>query len=495
MQLRFLQLATCILMLATALSWTSRVEAGPIEQLVQVAMHPSNSDSIVLRYVNGGGGFFYTADGGRNWKLLCNAAVERTLAPSALAIAGDGKVLIGTRSGVLQDDGTGCGWQREPALAGKYVSDFAVHPTDPNVMFAATATVGDGAMNGILRRDEGGVWSEFGVQSVLPITKLQVVSTDHGLRFYTSATKGANVVVRTSDDDGKTWDERPVSNADGQATLQKVDPSDPERLLVAVSRPEADDTLLVSVDGGHSYREYLTITELGSVAVAPDGRVWIADTGGSTGTSTTEGIWSAASMGLPPEHISEAQVACLSHQAASDTLYACERWRFGPYNLQRGCVASTFQLYTVSQFVSCAGADMASTCEAQLCADYCRFDHFPATPVCAAYDTDVCGPNAVMGGLNPVAAAGSCESSTTPGDGGAARISDAGAGSSEGGQGTPGREAADAGRGSSTKKDSTGGCSALAHGGRSPLWLALVLLASALGARRERLGRSGARRA
>jgi hypothetical protein len=462
------------LILATPWLCTSLAHASPVEQLTQVALHPLDANIQVVRYFNGRGGLFYTADGGRNWKLLCSASIDRMVTPTALAISHDGHTLIGTTSGLWQDDGAGCAWIKDPALIGRYISDLARDPQHPELLFAVTANASAGSSNGMLRRNPDGSWSDFGTQTPLSITRMRTVSTPEGARYYQSAQMDPSAVIRVSDDEGQTWREHPIADADiatSLVRLQAVDATRPDRIVISVERPEGDDQVLVSTDQGATFTAYLKVTELSGVLLAPDGRIWISDSGGTKNDSTTEGIWHAANLDVAPQRIFEQQTRCLSRRPDEDTLYACLRWKFGPVDVEQQCVDSLLEMYRVGEMVECAGVDMASVCEPQLCADYCRFDHFPKTPLCQVYDTDVCGPNAAIDGVS-LGTSGSqtCGDIAGPdaGTGDAGMEGDADAGIKD-----PPSEDAGVDKPEPPKKPD-GGCSAVA-GRRAPWpWFALV---------------------
>jgi uncharacterized protein (TIGR03382 family) len=472
------------LFLAAASLLTAVAHASPVEQLTQVAMHPVDPNIQVVRYVNGRGGLFYTADGGRSWKLLCSGLIHRMVTPTAFAMTHEGRTLIGTTSGLWQDDGHGCAWTKEAALEGRYVADLAAHPSDPQTLFAVTATATAGSSNGILRRNADGSWTEVGAPTPLSISRLRVVATPEGLRFYETAQNGTNVIVRVSNDEGQTWQEHVVAISDGLVRLQAVDATHPDRIVISVERPEQDDLVLVSADQGATFTEYLKVTELSGVLVAADGRVWISDSGGTKNDSTTEGIWHASNLDVAPRRILEQQTRCLARRPDEETLYACLRWKYGPVDEADECVDSLLEIYRVHEMVQCAGVDMAAICEPQLCADYCRFDHFPKTPLCTVYDTDVCGPNAAVDGVS----LGTSDSVDTCGD---IAAPDAGAPTSDAGMevGADGGGRPPAKDGGAEKpkpqKNTSDGCNAATSDGRPLAWLLFASLAFVVRRRRS----------
>src|SRR5688572_19249737 len=109
----------------------SVAHAGPVERFADIALHPSNPDVMVVRYINGGSGLLYTSDGGKSFRLLCASAIARDKPNGPTAIASDGRVLIGTFNGMWQDDGQGCSWSTVAPAQGRWITDFAVDPSNP----------------------------------------------------------------------------------------------------------------------------------------------------------------------------------------------------------------------------------------------------------------------------------------------------------------------------------------------------------------------------
>ncbi len=364
---------------------------------------------MAVRYINGGQGAFVTTDGGTTWKLLCNSSVfDPTTRGGPLVVTGDGTTIIGAFNGMWHDDGHDCGWTEDVQYDGEWISNFAVDPLDPTITYALTSS--GGKQNGILRRDASGKWTDFGTKAALLLDEVRVVPHGTGRRFYVGAVNGtvavdggtslANYVIRVSDDDGATWTEHAYGATDGTLAIQAVDPSNPDRIVVSIERPEdaappavTTDTVRVSDDQGATFKDYLTVTEIGGVAFAPDGRVWIGDAGGSLNPDQPEGLYFASSIDKAAKKVaSDYPVQCLAYQPATSTLLACQRWSVGPIDATKSTFTTSLDVRTVANFVECAGVDMAATCEDQVCSAYCGFGHFAQAPICCAYDTPTCGP-------------------------------------------------------------------------------------------------------
>jgi hypothetical protein len=122
--------------------------AGRVEEFVQVAVHPSDANVMTVRYAYGGDGSIVTTDGGKSWKMLCNAAVfdYTTTRGGPIVISSDGTTTMGVFSGMWHDDGHACGWSNEPKYDGWWIAAFALDPIDPSTTYAATSS--GGKLNG-----------------------------------------------------------------------------------------------------------------------------------------------------------------------------------------------------------------------------------------------------------------------------------------------------------------------------------------------------------
>jgi MYXO-CTERM domain-containing protein len=497
--------------------------AGPVEQLTQLTFQPGKPERSVLRYINGGDGFFYTSDGAKNFALQCTSAIDPTLVRGGVAaVTGDGTTLMGVFDGMYEDDGTGCSWHRVDdfsavlapdggvAERGKWVSDFAIDPTDSSITYAVTSNGNAGSLNGIYQRDKDGKWTELGSRDEILIGRLQVVEVAGKLRFYESAARGMkmegepampvpNYVIRISDDAGMTWTEHVFDGA-GNSTLrlQAIDPKNPDRLVISVDRNADDDSVFVSDNQGESFTEYLKVTQIGGLAFRPDGRIWIGDNGDSTMPMKPSGLWTAASLDEPATKIGDYVVQCLTYEPNSEQLFVCQHWWVGTADPEKGTFSELFRLTEAKDFLSCDGKDLAMECKMQLCGAYCGAGHFAQAPLCAVYTDPLCGPAVAAEATGTGGTSGGSGGSNASGSGGSSAGGSGGMtggmgmgmsmmSDATGGSGSAGTGVLDAGMGGGKKK-SSGGCSISAAGGSSPglgAWLAL-LGAAALVLRRRR---------
>ena len=392
-------LALCGLSVALVLPLPNVGLAGPVELLVQVALHPTDPDVIVLRYTEGGHGLFYSRDAGESWHLICRSAISADVPRSGpIAVTGDGHVMMGVFQGLYVDDGKGCGWSRNDFIGDKWVSDFVLHPSDPDIAFISTARSSPGVENGVVQRDAEGEYTDFGETAELLVAQLRVAPREDGLRFYERVLRGTDYLLRHSDDGRETFTEFPFTSTEGNLSLQAVDPSNPDRIVAVLDRGAGDDDVLVSDDRGKTLRLFMTVSQFSGIAVLPSGKVFVGEAGSPIDPTVPTGLWVADSLDGEPEELADFPVQCLAYQESTDTLFACQYRTFGKVDQQSGEYAQLFHFDSVEGFVDCGHGAVATACEEQLCIDYCTFGHFARAPVCDAYTRprQVCGPCAAM---------------------------------------------------------------------------------------------------
>jgi hypothetical protein len=132
------------------------------------------------------------------------------------------------------------------------------------------------------------------------------------------------------------------------------------------------------------------------VAVAPDGRLWIGDAGGDTEYSQPGGLYLLDTFAAPARQLARWPVRCLGYRALDGVLLGCTRSEFGQVQPDTGAFTALSAFQTVDAFVRCAGEDLASACQRQLCDNWCGVLHYAQAPLCDAYHevSPVCGPAA-----------------------------------------------------------------------------------------------------
>jgi hypothetical protein len=218
------------------------------------------------------------------------------------------------------------------------------------------------------------------------------------------------VSVVVSVDGGKTWVEHPaLPQAMDRLKLLAVDPQQPDRVLAALLRDGAADTLFLSDDQGKSFRDYAEVQALTGVAFDPSGRVYVADVGdgSSVGDEPSGGVFTAAALGqplarLPSPDDSYAGLDCISYEPQSKKLMVCKGNRLGLLDPESGSFEERTRLDLTESLLQCEGVDIKGLCEPQLNAgsSWCCSQHYPFTPFCGEYDVTRAGNKRVYCGLS-----------------------------------------------------------------------------------------------
>lgn len=397
--------APWLVALGLSAAFAPAASAGPVEDYAQLLLNDAQPERVVLGYGYGPrrsqGGLLISNDGGHSFALICNAALAPGLSVTSALIAGDGAIVLAGFDGLQRGDGSGCGFQIDRALAGRWVTDLAADPRDPEVIFAL-ASGAPSLPNGLFRSIAGGPFAGLRTGDEAVLTRLRLVRrADGGVRLYVGAIGSspppdpatgnvppAKYLLRVSDDDGVGWREHVLDGAGGAVRLQAVDPSNADRVLIAIEHDNGADQLMLSEDAGERFTPYLTLGSFGGLARFPDGRLFIGD-GGDAAIGRKGGLWQAASFGAAPELVTDAYpVRCLG-RAADGALLGCQRLAFGAIDPSDGAFTPRFAFGQLEQLVSCPGSDVRALCEAPLLAAYCGLSHFPCAPMCDDYRVDL----------------------------------------------------------------------------------------------------------
>ena len=415
--------AACFALCAAlfGLGMPGEAHAGDPDELVKIAPRPPGSKVVALASMNGGNGLVYSRDGGETFSALCTriatAVVETSRGPDpvfmpsfeTLIVTHDERVLVGSFHGLWIDDGHGCGWELLPEMR-SYVSVLVHDPLDPKIIYGATAT-GGGADNGIFRFNEDGSFDVVGATDTYPIYSLKVVELPGGgRRFYklfvteqvlfdidagvpvelTDAEippQGTRSIpsysVAYSDDGAETWIEHVIGPDEGAGSLriEAVDPTNPDRLVMSLRRfggGGTPDILLVSDDRGATRREWHSVLAVSAVTFAPDGQLWIGDSGEGS-VDRSRGLWHAASTDSAPELVTDAyKTNCAEWRDGK--LEVCSLDRYGVADLTSGELTPSFSAGTLATAHVCEDKDVVATCQQSFCTGRCK--HWPDAPFC-----------------------------------------------------------------------------------------------------------------
>lgn len=485
-------------------------QATPVENFFELQLGPGDAQHMLLRYINGGGGMFLSEDGGQNWRLHCDGAMLEPLAqvlgPTAVL---ENNLFVLASTGMYKADANGCGWALESPDRTKLIQDFIVHPGDPAQLLAVQGEVKGAVQHGgLLRRGTDGNWSTLGTDDDRYPVSLRATMVDGKLRIYEIAAipqpgndsdagpLTIDYAVRVSDDEGKTFREHPMPSTDGVPQVRAIDPKNPDRIVVVISRISAPDDVLVSSDQGESLKPYLQVTTFNQLVFGKGDEVWIGDMGVIDSASLPKGLWHAKSLSDAPTHVAEYPVQCLGYRAKDDTLFACQHFWFGTVDQSDGTYHTSMRMSTVEKFIECPGEDPVSACKPQLCIAYCGTGHFAVAPVCWSYNEPSCGlPVAQMEGamIDAAGAGGEGAAGRAADSGGAAAKAGAGGHSAAAGKGGAGGSAAAAGSGGSHSAGNGSSCDCQLAGapraGSASAAFGLGMCALALGRMRRRRAR------
>jgi MYXO-CTERM domain-containing protein len=390
-----------------------------------------------------------------------------------------------------------------PELEKRYIRAIAGDPIEPKRTYVVTTN----AMvdNGIYMNDGTGSFVEFGAQARMFIASLHVVKNAEKRRFYeTGVTTNAetNTVsysVRVSDDEATTWTDEAFDPVQFETTEKRVqefklvaiDPTDPDRVVGLVVRPDrAPDSLVFSRDKGKAgtWERIAEPLLAGAVAFGPDGVLYFGDD-----NFASKGLFKVSQLGEAPQLISDVyRVSCLGYDAARSRLLGCaDNYRFGAFDTSSGELTTLLDLRCAEHVVTCPDNPEIQTLCQPPGVEFCKLDHWVIAPLCCVYeradfDTFATSQDIVCeGGVakqKPAAA----------GEGGAPQYCPKPAAGSGGAAGSSGAVAAGSGgTEGGTDKAAGCGCSSVASAapGRAATFLALGLFV--LCARRHRRRHSG----
>lgn len=315
--------------------------AGDPETFLQILVHPTDPDSLVVRYGEGTTGLFFSSDRGKSWKVICSAMFGPDVrGDAAMTLTASGNLLTGGFAGLWQGTPGGCKWSQAAELGTILVSDIIIDPTDPKAAFAVTGSGDPSQPNGLFRQDASGQWREVGARHEAAISRSRVVARDAGTRIYESALlpqpataspdAPRQYMIRVSDDVGQTWREHPHPIPRGPTLrLEAVDPTNPDNIVLTLDALSGMDTVLVSEDQGATMREFIQVSQISGIAFAPDGRLWIGDRGSAQNLMAPRGLWAATSIKSTPKLLNEDRVNCVTYAPLTDTLYVCRRCDMG----------------------------------------------------------------------------------------------------------------------------------------------------------------------
>lgn len=287
----------------------------------QILVDAADPRRIVIRATYG---VLISSDGGERWSWICEEAIGYSgFEDPMLVITGDGSMLAGLSSGLSATHDHGCHWEiAQGGLAQRNVVDVSIDRADPTSALALSSTVltGDEISTQVWEsKDNGRTWAQAGValpSSFLGVT-LDSAPSDPRRIYVSGRWNGPTFqgALQRSRDRGRTWESFDIPGSDDRNLpyLGAVDPGDANIVYVRVDG-DGSDVLLVSKDGGATWREVFRAASLVGFALSPDGATIAAG-------SDLDGLWIAPAATLEFTQVGRLGVRCLTWTAQG--LFAC----------------------------------------------------------------------------------------------------------------------------------------------------------------------------
>jgi hypothetical protein len=278
----------------------------------QVVIDPGDRKHVVLRSTFG---ILDSRDTGDRMRWICEEAAffSSVSYDPAIALARNGIVIVGLANGLSRSTQGGCEWEKIPGiLDGQFVIDVSV---DPQGRALAVTSEAPNRGRFATSDDDGATWKAVPLPEDFDALTVDA-APGRPSRVYASgrvpfAQFGG---LARSDDGGATWTLATFDLRGGrEAYISAVDPNNADRLWIRVTGDA--DRLLVSIDGGTTFREVLSASgPLYGFALAPDGlRLAVS--------SPADGIAVADSSSHAFVNRARLDARCLAW--SSDGLYAC----------------------------------------------------------------------------------------------------------------------------------------------------------------------------
>jgi len=300
-------------------------------------------------------GILTTDNGGVSWYYTCEQAFSLFPSPPGylgdpeLALMPDGALLAGVQARLTMSVDRACGWRSVLENPKMFIGDFAVAPSNRNIVVALARTLVSGGSQIQLQQstDGGRTWKVVGVP--LPIALDYTVDVDptnpeHIYATGITNTSGDNTgVLLSSTNLGATWTAHPIPNTSIEAApyIARIHPSDPSKVFVRtdewVDSQIANDALLYTDDGGANWTELLRAkgdeggAKLFAFALSPDGSTVLAgygdpvEGGGRLVDKAVMGVYKSTgpgySFGATPTPTFAESVSCLEWTATG--VYVC----------------------------------------------------------------------------------------------------------------------------------------------------------------------------
>lgn len=281
-----------------------------------IAFHPTDPDTIVARATFG---LVLTEDHGATWQWICAAVTDAdpTREDPAILVTPDGAVLVGTFAGLARSTPDRCEFtQVGGSLENVFVIDLDARRADPGVVYAvATSGVDPDAL--MRSDDEGRTFAPVGETfDLILLEKVRVAPSDP-MRVYLSgaipATPRQGFFLR-SIDGAESFIPIEVPFEDGERNVHvlAVDPTDPDRVLVRITRSVVDpmpERLLLTENGGDTFTAVLSAHQITGAAFSEDGSTAWAT------SRTLDGMFRSGDGGRTFEPLFGGNLPCVASRA------------------------------------------------------------------------------------------------------------------------------------------------------------------------------------
>lgn len=305
--------------------------------LGDLAFHPEDPDFVVARATFG---LVLSEDGGMTWRWICAAATgaDPTREDPPIAVTSDGSILVGTFEGLARSTPDHCAFERPEALADRFVIDVVTDPSAPSTVWAI-ATSGSEPDELYRSEDQGRTFTRVGAPIEEILLERVLVAPSDPTRVYLSgaipvmaithdggapdggpATTERMGFVLRSTNRGETFTpiEIPLVDEERNVHLLAVDPIDPDRLLVRMTRRTVDtraERVLLSEDGGDTWTEVASGRQISGAVFSADGsRAWVT-------ARVVDGLLRSEDGGRSFVEVQRLSMPCLARRG--DEIWAC----------------------------------------------------------------------------------------------------------------------------------------------------------------------------
>jgi MYXO-CTERM domain-containing protein len=348
----------------------------PAAQLVQLS---PDGQSVALRLTFG---FALSEDGGQTFRWLCEDVLGYGAGAFDPSFTMDDarRLYVGAPDGLARASADRCSHERVAQLEREFVIDLD-RSADGRTVLAITSSGAPTARNRVWRSDDGGgtfapLGEGFGPETLFETVEL---ARSDARRVYATAVRNNPRSVRfmRSDDGGATLSDSSLDvHAIEDAFVAAIDPTNADVVYVRarLSAPPDPDagsgasptTLLVSRDGGQSFREIArTVGAMNGFAISDDGAtLWIGS------THAADGLRQSTDRGASWQRVSDTRVTGLRFDRG--TLWIAANWVLDRFALGRSTDGGRTIVPALADFCALRGApecpatsDVTTVCAAR----------------------------------------------------------------------------------------------------------------------------------